>query len=627
MTAVRTDIFGPLDESSGTWTRRIVASAENGWLAAACLVVCLVAVVVAAAGASPEAVAGRALLELLVVGVPMAAGLYALRSATTARFGVALLATGCLWSLTALGESSISELYTVGRVATWLIFPCVAYLVLAFPDGRIADGLDRAIFFGLIALAAILFVGTAPFIAAFPPLTVWATCAAECPPNALFVLDRTPALMSSVVLIREWLVMLVWVGLFVSMASRWRRSSMVQQRVVGPVFAAAVALGVTHITFHAARQLGAAPQLVINLAWLWAMCVVAVCAAILFGVLWRRSLLARALVRLGAGLRVSDRPLDIRDALADALGDPSLSLLYRDDAASGWRDERGVATAWPPKLEAGRAVSVVAQAPGQPAIALIHDVALRDDAELLDGVIGMIVASRRQHRMTQDLAAAIDDLERSSQRAAEAADVERQRIGRDLHDGAQQRLVALRIRLALAEERLRTDPVGGMQELRELGGEVDTALEELRSLAGGAFPAALVDHGLGAALRSLATQSPVPVEVDTQDIARLPADLESALYFTCAEALQNAAKHASGATGVVVSLSRSGDVLRLEIRDDGQGFAPEAATGRGLANMRQRMAAVGGSLAITSTPGGGTSVVATASIADERAGPGERPTR
>jgi signal transduction histidine kinase len=618
MSFAETDIVRPLGSPSGTWVDRVAAAATSPWLPAICILVCAVAVLFAASGSSAEAAAGRALLELLVVGVPLAAGLYALRSPATAPFGVALLAVGFMWSLTALAESGSSELYTIGRIATWLIFPGVAYLMLAFPDGRIAPGLDRVIFYGVFAVSVFLFIGTAPFVAAFPPLTVWATCAADCPPNALFLLDGQPDVLPAVILVREWLVILIWVGLFASMASRWRRASPLQRRVIGPVFGAAIALGLTHVSFHVARQVGAPAQFVVDLSWAWALFVVGVCAAVLFGVLWRRALLSSALVRLGVALRASDRPADVREALAETLSDPTLELLYRDPKAGGWKDARGDPATWPRALPAQRAGTVLSDGVDASGIVMIHDVALRDDPELLHGVAGMVVAGRRHQQLTSDLAAAIDELEASGRRATEAADIERQRIARDLHDGAQQRLIALRIRLALAEERLRTDPVGGMDDLRTLGTEVEVALDELRSIARGAAPARLVDAGLVAGLQAVAQQSPLPVRVEADPVPRLPAELESALYFTCAEALQNAVKHATGATGVVVTLMQSDGVLRLEIVDDGPGFVPGVAHGRGLRNMRERIAGVGGTLSVASPPGGGTGVVATVPLPIER---------
>ncbi|HET8785133.1 MAG TPA: histidine kinase, partial [Candidatus Limnocylindrales bacterium] len=610
MSIAETDIVRPLESSSRPWERRSAARGARPWLSVISILVCVTAVAFAASGASPEAVAGRALLELLVVGVPLAAGLYALRSPATASYGIAMLAIGFTWSLTALAESGNGELYTIGRIATWFIFPGTMYLILAFPDGRVAPGLDRTLFYGVLALALVLFVGTVPLVAAFPPLTVWATCAADCPPNALFVLPRQPDFLTGVVIVREWLVIAIWAGLFVSIRLRWRAASPLHRRIVAPVFAAAVALGITHISFHIARQVGAPPQTVVDLSWVWALGVVAVCGAVLFGILWRRTLLSNALLRLGVALRASDRHPEVRAALSETLADPTLELLYRDPSTGVWHDASGEATTWPRPLAAHRTGTLLSDGPDDAQIVLIHDVALRDDPELLAAVGGIVLAGRRHEQLTADLAAANIELDESGRRVSQAADVERQRIQRDLHDGAQQRLVALRIRLGLAEDRLASDPVGGMRDLRELGTEVDTALEELRSLARGAFPAPLVDHGLVGALQALAVQSPLAVRVDANGVPRLPAELESAVYFTCAEALQNAVKHAAGATSVLITLARTSHDLRLEVRDDGAGFTPGTTTGHGLGNMRDRIGGVGGTLTVASAPGAGTSVVA-----------------
>jgi signal transduction histidine kinase len=198
----------------------------------------------------------------------------------------------------------------------------------------------------------------------------------------------------------------------------------------------------------------------------------------------------------------------------------------------------------------------------------------------------------------------------SRARILAAADEERRRIERDLHDGGQQRLVALRIRLELAEEMMKQDPAVARNMLHVLGGEVDAALDELRSLAAGVYPSLLAARGLPDALRTAALQSPVPASVEVDGSDRYPSEVETAAYFCCIEALQNVAKHAPEASSVVIALNRNGD-LRFEVRDDGPGFAVEAASGDGLVNMRDRVAAVGGDLEIQSTPGTGTLVAGT----------------
>jgi signal transduction histidine kinase len=618
LSIAETELVRPLEPSREIWVGRLAALGTSSWLPAVCVAVCLAAAGFAASGASPEAWAGRVVLQLLVVGVPLSAGLYAVRSPLTAPFGIALLAVGFLWSLTALGESGDSVLYTFGRISTWLIFPGVAYLMLAFPDGRIRPGLDRLLFWGVLALSAVLFVGTAPFVAAFPPLTMWATCAADCPRNALFILDRQPGLLTGVILVREWLVMLLWAGLFVSMAARWRRASPLQRRVTGPLFAASIALGITHIGFHAARQLGAPAQLIVDLAWLWAISVVAVCAAVLFGMVWRRVLLSNTLVQLGTALRGSDRPSDVQQALADGLSDPTLELLLGAGPSGPWQDARGAAAIWPRTLHPGRVGTRLSEEPDDPQVVMVHDATLRDDPDLLAGVARMVLAVRRHEELRAELAAALRELDATERRASAAADGERQRIERDLHDGAQQRLVALRIRLAVLEDRLQVDPGRGMRELRDLGDEVDLTLHELRSFARGDPPAPLVDHGMLGALQALATRAPLPVLVEVDEVGRLPPAIEGALYFTCAEALQNAVKHAGDATRVTITLRRSDVGLSLEINDDGRGFAEGTPSGHGLRNMRERIADVGGTLTVGPRPDGGTSVVAHVPVPTDR---------
>jgi signal transduction histidine kinase len=578
-------------------------------LALAGALVCIASVAMAATAASSDAAFGRALLQLLIVGGPIAVGLYALRAPVNRSFGIAMLGIGFGWSLTALAESPLSVPHTIGRLATWLIFPCVVYLLLAFPHGRIEKGLDRAVLLGVVGVTVVLFYGTAPLAQAFPPKTLWSTCTTDCPANALFVLDQQPAFLTEVVLVREWLVELLWLGLFYSMFRRWRAGSPLQQRAMGPAFIAGTLLGVAHYAHITARQLGAPADTVIALSSLWTFCIVAVCGAFLYGLVRRRMGLAGALAGLGGALRVSDDRVLMRDSLATALGDSTAKLLVRDPGSGDWHDARGRAVDWPQEPSADRAVSVIDTDDGREEVALVHDIALLDDQELLDGVGDMVLAGWRRERLTTDLGEAMTDLENSRRRIAEAADQERARIERDLHDGAQQRLVALRIRLGIAEELLTTDPGAGAQELHELGFEAERALEELRSLAHGVYPPLLTERGVPEALRSVAAHAPIPVHVVAPGVTRHRIEIESAVYFTCVEALQNAVKHAGGATGVWIMLAQTHTRLRFEVRDDGPGFILGDHDGRGLRNMHDRIEALGGDLTIDTQPGRGTSVI------------------
>ena len=584
-------------------------------LAAAGALVCLAAVAMAAASASGDAAFGRGLLQMLIVGGPIAVGLYALRTPGNQSFGVALLGIGFAWSLTALAESSLSVPHTIGRLATWLTFPCVVYLLLAFPHGRIEKGLDRAVFIGVVGVMLFLFYGTAPLVQAFPPKTLWSTCLTDCPANALFVLDQQPALLTKVIFVREWLIELLWLGLFSSMFRRWRAASPLQRRAMGPAFIAGTLLGVSHYAHITTRQVGVAADTVIALSSVWTFCIVGVCAAFLFGLVRRRMLLARVLARLASALRASDDRAQMRDALATALGEPTTQLMFRDPSSDTWHDARGRLVHRPQELTPDRAVTAIDAGDGGHDVALVHDVALLDDRELLDGVSGIVLAAWRHERLTADLGRAMSDLENSRRRIAEAADLERVRIERDLHDGAQQRLVALRIRLGLAEELLQRDPDAGVEEIHELGFEAERSLEELRSLAHGVYPSLLTDGGLSEALHSVAAQAPMPVRVVAVGVKRHPIEVESAVYFTCVEALQNAVKHAGGATGVWIKLRQTRDRLWFEVRDDGPGFTVGDHDGRGLRNMHDRIEAIGGDLTLDSEPGRGTRVAGSVQLA------------
>jgi signal transduction histidine kinase len=208
----------------------------------------------------------------------------------------------------------------------------------------------------------------------------------------------------------------------------------------------------------------------------------------------------------------------------------------------------------------------------------------------------------------EQLAARLDEIRASRQRLVAAQDEERRRIERNIHDGAQQQLVALTIKLNLAEGLIGTDPDGERELLAELREEAAGAVEDLRDLARGIYPPLLAGEGLAAALRAQAARSPVPVSVDAGEIGRYPQDVEAAVYFCVLEALQNVAKYA-GASRARVRLEASGDELRFEIADDGTGFDPDAkGFGTGLQGMADRLSAHDGALDIRSSPGTGTVV-------------------
>jgi signal transduction histidine kinase len=211
-------------------------------------------------------------------------------------------------------------------------------------------------------------------------------------------------------------------------------------------------------------------------------------------------------------------------------------------------------------------------------------------------------------RRARALRERVDDLRDARERIIAAADEERRRIERDLHDGAQQRLVGVALTLGLAESRLQSDPAGAAQLIAEARKEAQLAVRELRDLAHGIHPAILSDRGLGPALEALGTRAPVPVQISGVPESPLPPAVEAAAYFVAAEALTNVAKYAR-AEEASVELSVDADRVRVEIRDDGVGGA-DPARGSGLRGLRDRVDALDGRLEVHSPAGEGTTVAA-----------------
>ncbi len=199
------------------------------------------------------------------------------------------------------------------------------------------------------------------------------------------------------------------------------------------------------------------------------------------------------------------------------------------------------------------------------------------------------------------------EVRESRARLIAAADSERRRIARDLHDGAQQRLVALRIELEFAAEQAEHDSPEQAATLREFGDEIAATLEDFRSMTSGIYPAVLSDYGLAEAIDAAALRAPIHTTVETAGLTEYPAGIATAVYFCCVEALQNVAKHATGATGAHIVVAEADSTLRFSISDNGPGFSTDRTRlGAGLINMRDRLSAVGGKLTVQSTPGHGT---------------------
>jgi signal transduction histidine kinase len=571
-------------------------------------VLCALAAILVASRAPPEERLSRAVLEVLVIGVPVFTGIFALRSSHSRRFGVVLIVAGYAWSLTALGETSASIPYSIGRLVAWTVPPILIYLMLAFPDGRLATPLERGLFGVSIGIVILLYLGSALFIDAYPAHTPWATCIEDCPDNALQLVVPEPGAMDGIVQpVREGLTAVLLLGVIVRLIRVTGTASPFLRRAMLPVVASSVACAGTLVAFQAARRFDAGGELADDLGVIWSLTVPGVAGAFLVGMIRQRIMLGDTLSALGRDLNRSVDLADTRRTLARVLGDDSVEVLVPDAATRRWRDTRGAFMSIATLEASGRRLSIVRDDDGAPVAAIAHDPGLHEDNELTDSVRGYIRASTQHAQVTRQLARSLVDLDQSRARIARAADAERSRIERDLHDGAQQRLIALRIHLSMAEELDGTDPQQWAETLKRLGVELDDTLDELRALAHGVYPSLLSDRGLAEALRGVAAEAPLPVRVEIEELGPLPKEIQTAVYFTCTEAIQNACKHAHDATSLRLALGRD-DGLVFEVDDDGPGFTPHPSANGGLRNMHDRIEAVGGVLTIDAAPGGGTRV-------------------
>jgi signal transduction histidine kinase len=313
-----------------------------------------------------------------------------------------------------------------------------------------------------------------------------------------------------------------------------------------------------------------------------------------------------AVSELVARLNETPQRGELHEALARALGDPSLELAY-------WlpRDERFVDAAGRPvelpKPDSGRAVTRV-EREGRYVAALVHDPMLDEQHGHVEAVASAASLALENERLDAELRAKVAELRASRERMLRVGLEERRRLERDLHDGAQQRLVSTALNLRLARERLRDKPDSAEDLLSSAGDELDAALEELRELARGIHPAVLSDRGLAAALETLAHRAPVPVEVDSVPRERLPEAVELAAYFVVAEALTNVAKYAH-ASHARVSIQQENGRVVVAVEDDGVGGA-DPAEGTGLRGLADRLGILEGRLEVDSEAGRGTTVTA-----------------
>jgi signal transduction histidine kinase len=336
----------------------------------------------------------------------------------------------------------------------------------------------------------------------------------------------------------------------------------------------------------------------------WLLLVVLTWVPITFLVGLLRARLARSAVgELLVELRRAPARGELRDALARALHDPDVAILYWVPEYELYVDAVGRPVDLAVEAER-RAVTLVEQG-GRNVAAVVHDPLLREEPELIGAVCAAAGIALENERLQADLRARLEELRGSRARIVEAAGAERRRIERNLHDGAQQRLVTVAVGLRLAASRL--EPGSEAAEL--LAGardELTASLQELRELALGIHPGVLTDHGLDVALETLAARASLPVRVDVNVAERLPEAVEVAAYYLVSESLANVGKYAE-ASVASVDVARSNGRLVVEVTDDGVGGA-DPVRGSGLRGLADRIEALGGRVRVWSPAGRGTRV-------------------
>jgi signal transduction histidine kinase len=466
-------------------------------------------------------------------------------------------------------------------------------MVLAFPWGRLQTQAERRV------VVAGYFATTALQVA---PLPFAAPDSRVCCHDNVMAVEPNGGIAEALFTLQEALIVAVVLATFGLLFARWRRASVPQRRAIGFVLwpGAATACLVALTLSGSFGDIA----LVRGFDWDWAyLAAVALMPfAFLVGLLRSRLQRAEAVSELVRRLGEAPRPGKLCDELADALGDPSLMVVYWLPDHGCYVDPTGQPMELPPD-GCGREATAI-ELEGRRIAAIVHDVSLSDQPELVRAAGAAAALALERERLDAELRARIDDLSASRARIVEASDTARRSIERDLHDGAQQRLASLLLRLQL--ERRAGGTASDDALLEETAQGLADALAELRALATGILPPLLADGGLEPAVRELAHASPVPTDVDAVLADRLPRPVEVAAYFIVAEALANVVKHAY-ASRATVRIARVERRAIIEVRDDGVGGA-DPRRGSGLRGLQDRAGAVNGQIDFTSRSRGGTVV-------------------
>jgi signal transduction histidine kinase len=500
---------------------------------------------------------------------------------------------GVIWIL------PTSLTWTLSQLLVGLGSVVFVHLVLAFPSGRLSDRYDRvlvasAYVFVALSRVAWLLVWKPPFqkdaFSPANPYVLW--------PNAELAWLFGPVALLA---ITPFLFAAVLVGL----VRHWRRATPATRRALLPiVLAAPLQLALT-VAWHVAD---ANPE-----AWSAIRAAlqhpVAGLAGLVFPVAFLVGLVRARLARAGIGDLAVELgqgvPLGgLRDTLARALRDPTLVLAFPGPSGAGYVDPDGQPIALPRPADHDRGVARL-EREGEVLAALVYDPAIEgEDPGRVEAVGSMARLALENERLAAQVRAQLEEVRASRARIVEAADAERRRIERDLHDGAQQRLLALAMRL----DQARTGSKDAAAIIDATTAELMTAVREVRDLARGLHPTILTDSGLAAAVEALAERTPFPIATDVTE-ERFPPPVEVAAYFTIAEGLTNISRYAAATEARVAAAVRDGWLI-VTVTDNGRGGADPAA-GSGLRGLGDRLAAIGGELHVTSTKGEGTTLTAT----------------
>ena len=528
---------------------------------------------------------------------PVLVGLYWLRVRPQSRFGPLLIVFGFICAVYILHSLSNPWLFGFGVLWEVMIVIGTQALILTFPTGRLDGLIAKLLLLGYVALS-LLVVAIVLMLPQLPPGGSISGCREQCPENALAITSNVPLAIDLNEIVR---IGAITIALATSGLLLWRIVSGTppQRRALAIGTPIALLFLLVQATYLLPYALGYGPtSLDTFFAWTIAGARSLLWYGFLFALIAAQLFAGRALHRMIRQSLRRPSHSELEAMLRKPLGDPKLRLVFRDPRTGAWADAR--------EPGPGESLTIV-EGEGNTAVALVHDVQLNHDPELLQAAGAVAVLAAENAALDAAWNDAVDELRGSRARIVRAGDDERRKLERNLHDGVQQRLVAVRIKLGLTRERA-DNVIGG--ELDGIGESVDEAIDELRDVAHGLYPPVLTDRGLVSALESVRRRVVAPLEIRSDGIGRHSAELDSAVYYCCLEAIQNATKHGGDEVRVSVTLRETEDAVGFEVADDGPGFDPRPTyDGAGILNMRDRLGALGGELSILTSPGGGTRVV------------------